>query len=90
MNDVDQTLDESKSFTAILDRMQLLGDDFTAHADDQEFLRALADGTASDPAGDVLPDEYCTQLELPPGTSYAAGARKLIEVLLLDPGPGPV
>jgi hypothetical protein len=89
MSRADPPPDARVHFTEILDRMQLLRDDFTSHADDHDVIRALAGapGMAPDPAADVLPDEYCLQLDVPLGTTYAAAARKLGEVLDLKPSP---
>lgn len=76
-------------FTDLLDRMQLLGDDFTSHPDDHQVLWDLAQAPESDPgqAVPVLPDEYAVQLDLPAGSTFQAGARKLIAILNLHPNP---
>jgi hypothetical protein len=81
--------DAREEFTDILDRMRLLGDDFTAHPDDYDLIRTIADAPKEDPglAGDVLPDEYCIQLDLPRGRTYRVAARKLAEVLGHPPAP---
>jgi hypothetical protein len=90
MDAAGQQPDACEQFTDILERMRLLGDDFTAHADDHEVIRALADVPQEDPgpAGDVLPDDYCVQLDLPPGTPYRIAARKLADVLGPEHGHG--
>ncbi len=83
MSHAEQPPDAREPFTDILDRMRLLGDDFTAHSDDRELIRLLADTPEASPgpAGEVLPEDYCVQLDLPPDTTYRAAARKLIEIL---------
>ncbi|HEX8201782.1 MAG TPA: hypothetical protein VF590_15000 [Isosphaeraceae bacterium] len=75
--------DAREAFTDILDRMRLLGDDFTAHPDDLALIGALAADVAGKPgpAEDVLTEEYCVQLELPPGSTYRVAARRLADVL---------
>ena len=80
--------DAREAFTDILDRMRLLGDDFTAHPDDLALIGALAASTPRFPglAEDALAEDYCVQLELPPGTTYRVAARKLADVLHPEPG----
>jgi hypothetical protein len=89
MDDTGLQPDAREEFTDILDRMRLLGDDFTSHPDDHEVIRALAGAAkeAPGPVGDVLPDDYCIQLDLPPGTNYRVAARKLAEILSMGLGP---
>jgi len=89
MDPADQSHDAREEFTDILDRMRVLGDDFTAHPDDYELIRAIAGAPKDAPglAGDVLPDEYCIQLDLPRGRSYRSAARKLAEILRNPPAP---
>lgn len=83
MSPIDPAPDALERFTDILDRMRLLRDDFTAHPDDRAVMHALADAPEDPaaPAAETLPEEYCAQLALPAGSTYRAGARKLLELL---------
>lgn len=83
MSQLNPAPDAREHFTDILDRMQLLRGDFTAHPDDRAVMHALADAPEASPgpAAEALPDEYCGQLALPPGSTYRDGARKLLELL---------